>query len=288
MTRRSLLRNVALRMFERIKHGFEAVTAMALLIASLLQPTALPAQSVTVRYREGVGHGFLVLRTPDGIPVADGDSTQIAQGDSVTSRMSFKFSDGSVYEQTTTFSQRGTFRLLKDHVVQKGPQFKPPMETSIDATTGEVTVRYTDDHGKERVLTERLDLPADVANGLLFTLLKDVDPNVPQTTVSYVAATPKPRLVHLEIIPQDQVPFSIGSYSHKALRYAVKVKIGGVAGLIAHLVGKQPLNFQAWVLAEGPPAFVRFDGPLYRGGPVWRIEVAIPAAWPSSAGKTPQ
>src|SRR5580700_11111974 len=103
MTRRSLLRNVALRMFERIKHGFEAVTAIALLIASLLQPTALPAQSVTVRYREGVGHGFLVLRTPDGIPVADGDSTQIAQGDSVTSRMSFKFSDGSVYEQTTNF-----------------------------------------------------------------------------------------------------------------------------------------------------------------------------------------
>jgi hypothetical protein len=162
------------------------------------------------------------------------------------------------------------------------------METSIDATTGEVTVRYTDDYGKERVLTERLDLPPDVANGLLFTLLKDVDPNVPQTTVSYVAATPKPRLVHLEIIPQDQVPFSIGSYTHKAFRYAVKVKIGGVAGLIAHLVGKQPLNFQAWVLAEGPPAFVRFDGPLYRSGPVWRIEVAIPAAWPSSAGKTPQ
>jgi hypothetical protein len=273
-------------MFEWTKRGFETVIRIALLIASLLQPTALPAQSVAVRYREGVGHGFLVLRTPDGKPLADGDSTQIAQGDNVTSRMSFKFTDGSVYEETTTFSQRGTFRLLKNHVVQKGPQFKPPMETSIDATTGQVTVRYTDDHGKQKVLTERLDLPPDVANGLLFTLLKDVEPNVPQTTVSYVAATPKPRLVHLEIIPQDREPFSIGSYSHKALRYAVKVKIGGVAGLIAPLVGKQPPNLQAWVLAEGAPAFVRFDGPLYSGGPVWRMELAVPAAWPSSAGKT--
>ena len=281
----SLLRNVALTMFEWIKRGFEAVIRIALLIASLLQPIALPAQSVKVRYREGVGHGFLVLRTPDGKPVADGDSTQLAQGDNVTSRLSFKFTDGSVYEETTTFSQRGTFRLLKNHVVQKGPQFKLPMETSIDATTGQVTVRYSDDHGKEKVLTERLDLPPDVANGLLFTLLKDVEPNVPLTTVSYVAATPKPRLVHLEIIPQNQEPFSIGSYSHKALRYAVKVKIGGVAGLIAPLVGKRPPNFQAWVLAEGAPAFVRFDGPLYGGGPVWRMELAVPAAWPTDVSQ---
>jgi hypothetical protein len=275
-------------MFECIKHGFGPAILIALLFACVFQPTALPAQSVKVRYREGVGHGFLVLRTPDGKPVADGESTQVAQGDNVTSRMSFKFTDGSVYEQTTTFSQRGTFRLLKDHVVQKGPQFKPPMETSIDATTGEVTVRYTDDHGKERVLTERLDLPSDVANGLVFTLLKDVEPSVPQTTVSYVAATPKPRLVQLEIIPQDQVPFSIGSYTHKAFRYMVKIKIGGVAGLIAHLTGKQPSNLQAWVLAEDAPAFVRFDGPLYSGGPTWRMEVAIPAAWPDNAVKSQQ
>jgi hypothetical protein len=273
-------------MFECIKHGFWPAIRIALLFAWVFQPTTLPAQSVKVRYREGVSHGFLVLRTPDGKPLADGDSTQVAQGDNVTSRMSFKFTDGSVYEQTTTFSQRGTFRLLKDHVVQKGPQFKPPMETSIDATTGEVIVRYTDDHRKERVLTERLKLPPDVANGLVFTLLKDVEPSVPQTTVSYVAATPKPRLVHLEIIPQGRVPFSIGSYTHKAFRYMVKVKIGGAAGLITRLVGKQSPNLQAWVLAESAPAFVRFDGPLYSGGPTWRLEVALPAAWPDNAVKS--
>jgi hypothetical protein len=269
-------------MFECIKHGFGPAIRIALLFACVFQPTTLLAQSVKVRYREGVGHGFLVLRTPDGKPLADGDSTQVAQGDNVTSRMSFKFTDGSVYEQTTTFSQRGTFRLLNDHVVQKGPQFKPPMETSIDATTGEVTVRYTDNQGKERVLTERMKLPPDVANGLVFTLLKDVEPSVPQTTVSYVVATPKPRLVHLEITPQGRVPFSIGSHTHKAFRYMVKVKISGTAGLIARLVGKQPANLQAWVLAESAPAFVRFDGPLYSGGPTWRLEVALPAAWPES------
>jgi hypothetical protein len=106
-------------MFECIKHGFGPAILIALLFACVFQPTALPAQSVKVRYREGVGHGFLVLRTPDGKSLADGESTQVAQGDNVTSRMSFKFTDGSVYEQTTTFSQRGTFRLLKDMLSRK-------------------------------------------------------------------------------------------------------------------------------------------------------------------------
>jgi hypothetical protein len=277
-----------LAMFEWIKSGFGPAIQIALLLACVFQPIALPAESVAVRYREGVGHGFLVLRTPDGKPLADGDSTQVVRGDLVTSKMSFKFADGSIYEETTIFSQRGTFRLLNDHVVEKGPQFKPPMETSIDATTGQVTVRYTDDHWNEKVLTEKLALPPDVANGMLFTLLKDVEPSVPQTTVSYVAATPKPRLVRLNIIPQNQVPFSIGNHTHKATRYLITVKIGGLAGLIAPLVRKKPPNMQAWVLAEGAPAFVRYDGPLYRDGPTWRMELAIPAAWPSSAANSQQ
>jgi hypothetical protein len=275
-------------MFDRIKNGAGLAIRIAILLGCLVLPIALPAESVAVRYREGVSHGFLVLRTPDGKAIADGDLTQIAEGDRVTNKMSFKFLDGSFFEETTIFSQRGTFRLLKDQVIQKGPQFKPPMETSIDAATGQVTVRYTDEHGKEKVLTERLELPPDVANGILFTLLKDIEPKVPQTTVSYVAVTPKPRLVHLELIPQNQEPFSIGSYSHKAFRYLVKVKIGGVAGLIAPLVGKKPPDMQAWVLAEAAPAFVRFDGPLYGNGPMWRMELAIPASWPGSSAKSQQ
>jgi hypothetical protein len=265
---------------------FRASIQVVLLLACLRQPTALPAESVPVHYREGVSHGFLVVRTQDGKPIADGESTQVTQGDRVTDRMRFKFKDGSIYEETTVFSQRGTFRLLSNHVVQKGPLFKRTMETSIDATSGQVTVRYSDDHSTEKVLTEHLELPPDVANGILFTLVKNVQPSVPKTTVSYVAVTPKPRLVNLEIIPEGREPFSIGSYTHKAVRYVVKVKIGGVAGAIAHLMGKQPPDTQTWMLADGAPAFVRSDGPLSGDSPVLRIELAVPAVWSDSAPAT--
>ena len=170
--------------------------------------------------------------------------------------------------------------LWSDHVIQKGPSFKHPMETSIDVSTGQVMARYTDDDGKEQTINEQLTLPADVANGLLFTLVRHIQPSVPQTIVSQVAMTPKPRLVDLMILPKGEEPFSSGSIKHKAMHYVVKVKIGGIAGLLASLLGKQPADMQIWVLGGEAPAFVKFEGPLYNGGPIWRVELAAPAGFP--------
>ena len=218
-------------------------------------------------------HGFLVLRTLDGKAIADGQMTQDARGDRVNTHLIFRFKDGSLYEDTAVYSQRGTFRLLSDHLIQKGPSFKQPVDTFIDASTGQVKVHYTE-QGKEKIVAQRLELPPDVANGLLFTLVKDIKPSVPQTTVSLVAATPKPRLVKLAILPQGEEPFTIGSFHHKAMHYVVKVEIGGVTGFLARLMGKQPADTHVWVLGGEAPAFVKLEGPLYVGGPVWRIQLA--------------
>jgi hypothetical protein len=219
-------------------------------------------------------HGFLVLRTLQGTALADGEITQVARGDRITAHLLFRFKDGSIYEDTTIFSQGSKFRLLSHHLVQRGPSFKHPTETSIDASTGQVTVRYKDEDGKKKVVTQRLELPPDVANGLLFTLLKNIPPGAQRTTVSLVATTPKPRLVKLAILPQGEEPFSIGSYRHKASHYVVKVQIGGVAGLLARLLGKQPPDTHVWILEGEAPAFVKSEGPLYHGGPIWRIQLA--------------
>src|SRR5881394_987936 len=150
--------------------------AILLACAALLQPSALFADMIPVRHTEGLVHGFLVVRTLEGKAIADGQMTQDARGDRVTTHLIFRFKDGSIYEDTTIFSQRGTFRLLSDHLSLRGPSFKQPMDTLIDTSTGQVKVRYTDDRGKEKVIVQRMELPPDVANGLLFTLIKDVNP----------------------------------------------------------------------------------------------------------------
>jgi len=59
----------------------------------------------------------------------------------------------------------------------------------------------------------------------------------------------------------------------------VKVDIGGVAGVVAPLVGKQPEDSHVWILEGEAPAFVKSEGPLFMGGPPWRIELTNPA-WP--------
>src|SRR5213594_436763 len=142
--------------------------------ACLLPLGGLRAEQITVRYTEGLSHGFLAIRTLEDKLLADGEITQVAKGDRVTSRVFFRFKDGSIYDDTAIFSQRGSFRLLSDHLVEKGPSFKHPMETLLEASTGEVTVHYTDEDGKEKTINERLDMPADVANGLLMMLVKHI------------------------------------------------------------------------------------------------------------------
>jgi len=99
------------------------------------------------------------------------------------------------------------------------------------------------------------------------------------TNVAFVAATPKPRLVKLEISAVGEDSFVTDRTARKATHYVLKVDIGGVAGLIAPLVGKQPPDSHVWILGGDAPAFVKSEQPLYNGGPVVRIELSSPV-WP--------
>src|SRR5262245_25545037 len=110
----------------------------------------LRAETVAVREPEGLVHGFLSLSTLEGKVLADGDLFQTARGDRVTSRLAFRFRDGSTSEETSVFTQRKDFRLVTNRVVQKGPAFpRPFLDSSIDMASGHVVVRYTNEDGKQ-------------------------------------------------------------------------------------------------------------------------------------------
>lgn len=241
----------------------------------LLRPGPLSAESILVRYPEGTTHGFLALRTLEGKLLASGELTEVVHGDQVVSHLVFRFKDGSVDDDTAVFSQRGMFRLISDHHIQKGPSFPHASNVLVNAATGQVTVRYKDkDH--EKMETDHLDLPRDLANGILLVLLKNILPDTRETKVSYVGAAPKPRLVHLSITPMGKETFSVAGARHRATLFVVKVEIGGIAGMLAPLLGKKPADTKVWVVGEGAPAFVRADQALYVGGPIWSIQITGP------------
>jgi hypothetical protein len=242
----------------------------------------LRSEQVAVRHSEGLVRGFLSLRTLDGDLLADGELLQNARGTRVTSRLVFRFKDGSLHDETAVFTQRQQFRLVSDHLVQKGPSFPQPIDMTVDAAKGQVTVRYTDDHGQAKEESAQMDLPPDLANGLILTALKNADPKAPPKAVGFVAATPKPRLVKLEITNAGEEPFKTGGAGRKAIHYILKVDIGGVAGVVAPLIGKQPPDSHVWILGGEAPAFVKAEQPFYNEGPVWRIELVSPV-WPNQS-----
>jgi hypothetical protein len=148
------------------------------------------------------------------------------------------------------------------------------METWIDARKKQVTVRSTGKDGKEQIKTDHLNLPPDLANGMLPLIVENAAPDAQQTTVSMVVFTPAPRLVRCVISPAGETPFSVAGASLHASQYQLKFDLGAVTGTLAHLLGKQPPVIHFWILGGAAPLFLREQGPIYDDGPVLSIALA--------------
>jgi hypothetical protein len=240
------------------------------------------AQPVPVRHVEGTLHGFLALRGQDGRVVAAGELSQVARGSTVTARLMFHFRDGSVDDETTVFTERGTFQMVSDHHIQQGPSFPKPMDLTIDVPHGRVTSRSANKDGKAAVKSKTMRLPADLANGMVSIIAKNIRPEAPETKVSMVVLTPEPRVVTLAISPRGEDSYSLLGLPHKGLHYTIRIELGGIAGIVAPLIGKEPPEIQLWVLGGDAPTFLRSEGPMFQDGPIWTMELASPE-WPEAA-----
>ena len=181
--------------------SFTRATTLGLLVlvTMLLGPRPLPAAPVPVRFVEGVTHGFLVLRTVDGVLIASGDLLQVGRGGEVESRMVFRFKDGSVFDETVVFTQQRVFTMQSYRLVQRGPVFAEDTEISLERTGKYRVKTKARKDGREEVLDGTLDLPPDVYNGMVLTVAKNL-PKGASETVHIVAFTPTPRLIQLELV----------------------------------------------------------------------------------------
>jgi hypothetical protein len=167
------------------------------------------AAPIRVRLAEGNLRGFLVLRPPGGRPIAHGELRQKPLGTVIESRLSLNFTDGSVYDEIATFSQRGAFRLEAYRLVHRGPSF-PTAEISFDRKSGRYKARYQEKkEDEEKTGTGELEMPADLYNGMMLILLKNLPPGT-GATATMAAFTPKPRLIAMRLKPEGQDPRSGG------------------------------------------------------------------------------
>jgi len=247
----------------------------ALLVAmsclAQLAPSRAGAAPVEVRFLEGVTRGFLVLRSPTGQTVAQGDLIQTAHPDRVDSQMVFRFKDGSLYDERVTFSQRHVFSLLSYRLIEKGPSFPESMDVFFERNSGGYRVTSME-KGREKTSSGTLDLPPDVYNGMIAMVLRNL-PTRRAETVHFVAFTPTPRVIQLELEPAGDQKLQLGEQEAHATRFAVTPKLGMLLSLAARVLGKRPSSYECVIWMKDVPAFIRCDGPLRLNGPVYRFEL---------------
>jgi hypothetical protein len=242
---------------------------LVLAACALLAATSTAfAEPVSVKFTEGLARGFPVLRSVGGDKLAQGELIQIPRGDRVENRLTFRFRDGSLYDERVVFSQKDTFTLMSYQIVQKGPSFPESIEATVDRETGRYEVRYKgDEDAAEEVLKGKIELPTDVYNGLLGMLMKNM-PADTATTVQIIAFTPKPRLVKMLLSPAGSDTVMMGEMAVPATRFLVKPQLG----LFASLLVMDLPDVKVWILGGEAPAFLRFEGPLFFMGPIWKID----------------
>lgn len=239
---------------------------------------------IPVRFVEGTLHGFLVLSTVDGAVIASGDLRQTRTNNGVENRTVFHFKDGSLSEETVVFTQERVFSMKTYQLLQRGPAFTEDTEISLDGASGKYLVK-TRAHkdSEEKALDGAIELPPNVYNGMVFTVAKNL-PSGKSATVHFVAFTPAPRLIQLELIPAGEQKVLIGGVAKSAVHYVLHPQLGTWLKFVTRLLGRMPSDNHVWILAVQVPAFVRFEGPLFMLGPVWRIELTSPD-WPHAKEK---
>jgi hypothetical protein len=231
-------------------------------------------QAVSVRMREGFSHGYCLLRDSAGKTIASGEDTQIVRGKRIESRLVLRFTDGSIDDDVTVAEQGKEFRLISDHHVQKGPSFPEAVDVSID--TAAQRVNFVKDGTKESK-SEHMDLPNGLSNGIFFLLIRNIKMADTEIDLPYLAVSSKPRLIRLAISRDGIDRYRVGALSYKAIRYVVKIHLGGLSGAIAPAIGKDPGDFHIWMSTGAVPTVLRADGPLFEGGPVWSLQLASPS-----------
>ncbi len=231
------------------------------------------AEPIAVTHIQSQKHLFMTTRSESGKLIANDEFVQVVHGDEVTMRLTFRFLDGSIDEETTTFRQQGTFRLVRNSHIQKGPFFAKPIDFTVDAEAGTATTRVQDKDGKVRAESRQIRLPDDLANGFVGTLLLNVSHDTAPFRVGLLVPVAGGRLIQILTSPEREQAFLMAGKDCKAAVFRIHPELGGFVGWIAELIGIQPKDVLVWVMEGEEPAVVKIEGQLGGYGPVVRSEL---------------
>jgi len=247
---------------------------------------SLPTWGVALRYPQADLHGFPSMSDQSGKLIADGELTQKLEGDRLVVHAVWRFKDGRVAVEDDRL--RFKPELAQDSfrwVERRGKA--SVLQIEVDFRTGKATVKHFN-QGKPDTWNEKLDLPAGkvftgYSTALAVAQLRDeLAEKDARRELTFVAFTPKPRTVSLEISRQQGAHIRAAGRELAADLFTLHPKIPFPISLFA---GAKDAHL--WFTHSAPPALLRAEQNLVeKDDPVVLIDV-IPrgAALPKPAAR---
>ena len=247
---------------------------------------SLPTQGVALRYPQGDLHGFPSMSDASGKLIADGELIQKLKGDRLDVHAVWRFKDGRIAVEDDQLRLKPELRQDGFRWVERRGD-KELRRIVVDFRSGKATVTHFRD-GEPETWNEKLDLPAGKAftgysTALAVSQLRDeLADKEARRELTFVAFTPKPRTVSLEISRTQGVRIRAAGRELAADLFTLHPKLPFPISLFA---GAKDAHL--WFTHSAPPALLRAEQNLAeKDDPVVLIDV-IPrgAARPQPAAR---
>jgi len=256
--------------------------AVLLLLFGEASAAADEPEPVKPRHALGTLHGFPSMSDTTGRVIADGELTQELTGDQLRVKIRWAFVDGREVEERDEFHvDKALVQTSFSWVESRKESLLRRFEANLSAGTARATTR--NEKGELEREESTLELPAGRAFTGYGTALAVSELSLgpgEKSPITFVAFTPKPRAVTLEVTRTGTERFTVAGRSMLTDRYTLHPEIPFPASLFVHA-----RDAHLWFTHNPPPALVRAEQNLAtKDDPVVVIDVTPrgPARPPSS------
>ena len=235
--------------------------------------------TVAPHVQEGDAQAFTSLIDPaSGAVIADGRYAQSVRDGVLEIEARYDFPDGrTVVERASLRLQPRLEQQSWDWTERKGKALV--RQYQVDFRSGKAQARRVDEHKEWK---EDLHVtPGKTFAGIAFvSVIKSLREELragQKKELEAVAFTPKPRVAKVSVTRDNPQELRMAERSIQADAYNIHPEIPAIAKLFV----KAP-DQHVWLLAEGPAAFLRYEGPLAEpGDPLVRVDL-IPSGSPNA------
>lgn len=232
---------------------------------------------------EGDAQAVTSLTDVQGHALADGRYQQLVSGGVLHLEARYTFPDGRVQTEKASMRLQPQLEQESWSWTESDKSGELLRSYEVDLRTGKAVSMRLDQHKRWRddVAVERGRTFAGIGFMLAIKALREQLAPGQSVELKAVAFTPRPRTATVSIVHDGPDPVSAAGRVIRGDRFTIHAEIPAIARLFVHVPDQH-----VWFFAEGPPAFLRFEGPAVEpDDPVMHVDL-VPG--PTAKGFAPR